>query len=163
MRAAKGSSIEINGSIAYASQKPWILSGTVRDNIVFCNPFNKQLFEKVIYLSALEKDLEILPKGVETEIGEKGVNLSGGQKARIGLARALYAQRDIYLLDDILSAVDVHVGQFLMRETILGHLKGKTVVMPTHALKFADMADDLVVLNKGKIVLKGSHRDISQA
>ena len=75
-------------------------------------------------------------KGVETEIGEKGTNLSGGQKARISLARALYSNKDIYLLDDILSAVDVHVGKFIMQKTILEYLKGKTIVMPTHAVKY---------------------------
>jgi len=77
-----------------------------------------------------------LNKGVETEIGEKGTNLSGGQKARISLARALYSNKDIYLLDDILSAVDVHVGKFIMQKTILEYLKGKTIVMPTHAVKY---------------------------
>ena len=75
-------------------------------------------------------------KGVETEIGEKGTNLSGGQKARISLARALYSNKDIYPLDDILSAVDVHVGKFIMQKTILEYLKGKTIVMPTHAVKY---------------------------
>lgn len=75
-------------------------------------------------------------KGVETEIGEKGTNLSGGQKARISLARALYSNKDIYLLDDILSAVDVHVGKFIMQKTILEYLKGKTILMPTHAVKY---------------------------
>ena len=66
--------------------------------------------KKAIYYASLEDDLKLLSKGMETEIGEKGVNLSGGQKARIGLARALYSDKDIYLLDDVLSAVDVHVG-----------------------------------------------------
>ena len=79
----------------------------------------------------------MLGKGIDTEIGEKGVNLSGGQKARISLARALYSDRDIYLLDDVLSAVDVHVGKFLMEETILGYLRKKTVIMPSHAINFA--------------------------
>jgi ABC-type multidrug transport system fused ATPase/permease subunit len=83
---------------------------------------------------------------VETEIGEKGINISGGQKTRIALARALYSDRDIYLLDDVLSAVDVHVGEFLMRETLKGYLKGKTIIMPTHALKFAEVVDEIIVM-----------------
>lgn len=85
----------------------------------------------------MESDVALLVDGIKTEIGEKGTNLSGGQKARIGLARALYSDRDIYLLDDIISAVDVHVGDFIMKQTILTYLKHKTVVMPTHAVKFA--------------------------
>jgi ATP-binding cassette subfamily C (CFTR/MRP) protein 2 len=76
-----------------------------------------------------------------TEIGEKGTNLSGGQKARLSLARALYSSKDIYFLDDILSAVDVHVGEFLIKETLKGYLKGKTIVMPTHAIKYINQAD----------------------
>jgi ABC-type bacteriocin/lantibiotic exporter with double-glycine peptidase domain len=99
----------------------------------------------------------MLPKGVETEIGEKGINISGGQKARVSLARSLYADRDILLLDDILSAVDVHVGEFIVRETIRDYLKGKTVVMPTHAIKFASEADEIIVMKKGKIVRKGHY------
>ena len=96
-----------------------------------------------------------MPNGLDTEIGEKGTNLSGGQKARVRLARSLYSNRDIYLLDDILSAVDVHVGKFLMEKTILGYLKGKTVIMPTHAVAYLDKADNVIVMNKGKIVSVG--------
>ncbi len=102
----------------------------------------------------------MLPNGLETEIGEKGINLSGGQKARVSLARALYSERDIYLLDDILSAVDVHVGELIVKETITEFLKGKTVVMPSHAVKFASFADEIIVMKKGRIVRKGNYRDI---
>lgn len=83
----------------------------------------------------------MLPNGLETEIGEKGVNISGGQKARVSLARALYSEKDILLLDDILSAVDVHVGDFIVKKSVREFLKGKTVIMPTHAIKFAPLAD----------------------
>jgi len=115
MLADKEARVTINGSIAYSSQKPWIMSATVKDNIIFQSNFDDNKFNKAIYHASLEQDMKILPFGVETEIGEKGINISGGQKARIGLARAIYADRDIYLLDDILSAVDVHVGEFLMQ------------------------------------------------
>ena len=83
------------------------------------------------------------------------MNLSGGQKARISLARALYSDNDIYLLDDVLSAVDVHVGKFLMEETIMGYLKDKTVIMPTHAVKYLDSADNVILMKKGRVIAQG--------
>ena len=156
-------SISINGSIAFCSQKPWIMSGTVKENIMFFLPFEEEKFNKVIYYAGLEEDLKILGKGVETEIGEKGVNLSGGQKARISLARALYSDRDIYLLDDVLSAVDVHVGQFLMEKTILGYLRKKTVIIPSHAISFAEQTDNIIVMKKGEIVKNGAFQDIFES
>jgi ATP-binding cassette, subfamily C (CFTR/MRP), member 2 len=102
----------------------------------------------------------MLPKGLDTEIGEKGINISGGQKARVSLARALYSDRDILLLDDVLSAVDVHVGEFIVTETVRRFLKGKTVVMPSHAIKFASYADEIIIMKKGRIVRKGSYREV---
>lgn len=85
------------------------------------------------------------------------MNLSGGQKARVSLARALYSNKDIYLLDDILSAVDVHVGKFIMEKTILTYLKNRTVIMPTHAVKYLEGADNIVIMKKGEIVAVGSY------
>ena len=139
------------------------MSGTVKENITFFLPFEEEKFNKVVYYAGLEEDLKILGKGVETEIGEKGVNLSGGQKARVSLARALYSDRDIYLLDDVLSAVDVHVGQFLMEKTILGFLRKKTVIIPSHAISFAEQTDNIVVMKKGEIVRSGSFQDIFES
>lgn len=128
--------IKVSGSICYAPQKPWIMSGTVKENIVFFKPYDESKLKKVIHYACLTDDLKLFANGLETEIGEKGVNLSGGQRARISLARALYSDADIYLLDDVLSAVDVHVGKFLMQETIMKYLKDKTIIMPTHAVKY---------------------------
>jgi ATP-binding cassette, subfamily C (CFTR/MRP), member 2 len=102
----------------------------------------------------------MLPKGLETEIGEKGITLSGGQKARVSLARSLFSDKDILLLDDILSAVDVHVGEFIVQSTIRKFLQGRTVVMPTHAIKFASFADEIIVMKKGRIIKKGHYNDI---
>lgn len=89
--------------------------------------------------------------------------MSGGQKARISFARALYSNKDIYLLDDILSAVDVHVGRFLMEESILDYLKGKTIVMPTHAVKYLEYADNIIIMQKGRIVASGSYKEVSDS
>ncbi len=109
-----------------------------------------------MHYSCLEDDLKMLPKGLDTEIGEKGINLSGGQKARVSLARTIYSNRAIILLDDILSAVDVHVGEFIITQTIKQFLKGKTVLMPTHAVKFLSFADEIILMKKGKIVKQGT-------
>ena len=89
--------------------------------------------------------------------------MSGGQKARISFARALYSNKDIYLLDDILSAVDVHVGRFLMEESILDYLKGKTIVMPTHAVKYLEYADNIIIMQKGRVVASGSYKEVGDS
>ncbi len=136
------------------------MSGTVRDNITFTLPYDKEKFNEVIKHASMTTDLGLLVNRDLTEIGEKGANLSGGQKARIGLARALYSDREIYLLDDIISAVDVHVGEFIMKETILKYLKKKTVIMPTHAVKFAEYADKIIIMKKGKVAMVGKYSDI---
>jgi ABC-type multidrug transport system fused ATPase/permease subunit len=134
------------------------MSGTVRDNILFYQPLDTKRLDDAIYYSCLTDDIKIFSKGLDTDIGEKGSNLSGGQKTRISLARTLYSNRDIYLLDDLLSAVDVYVGKFIMEKTILGFLKGKTIIMPTHAAKYFDKAHHIVVMKKGKIVASGGYR-----
>ena len=108
--------IGVNGKLAYVPQQAWIQNMTVKDNILFGKPYNKQLYHKVLYACALVSDLKILPHGDQTEIGEKGINLSGGQKARISLARAVYQNYDVYLLDDPLSAVDAHVGKHIFEK-----------------------------------------------
>ena len=105
--------VHCTGKIAYAAQQPWIFSSTIRQNILFGAAYNPNKYAKVISVSALAKDLELLPHGDLSLVGEKGVTLSGGQKARIGLARALYSDADVYLLDDPLSAVDPSVGRHI--------------------------------------------------
>jgi ABC-type bacteriocin/lantibiotic exporter with double-glycine peptidase domain len=93
-------------------------------------------------------------------IGEKGVNLSGGQKARVSLARAIYSERDIYLLDDPISAVDVHVGKFIMHETLNGHLKQTTRILITHALNYCKYTDYIYLMEEGSIVEEGTFTQI---
>jgi ABC-type multidrug transport system fused ATPase/permease subunit len=105
--------VEVFGSLAYVSQNSWIQSGTVRDNILFGKPFNKELYEKAIKSCALDKDIGNFNHGDLTEIGQRGLNMSGGQKQRIQLARAVYNDADIYLLDDPFSAVDAHTAAVL--------------------------------------------------
>ena len=108
----------------------------------------------------LERDLKILKAGDFTEIGERGVNLSGGQKARLGLARAVYQDRDIYLLDDPISALDVKVRKNIINNVINGILKGKTTVLVTHAIDFLHLADKVIIMDQGKINAFGHFDDI---
>lgn len=114
--------VEINGELAYVQQSPWIQNKTIRDNILYGLPLDKERYVDTIRLCELERDLEILPAGDQTEIGEKGINLSGGQKARIGLARAVYTTRDIFLMDDPISALDANVRKKIFMNVILDQL-----------------------------------------
>ena len=104
--------------MAYVSQEAWIQSKSVRDNILFFKEFDRRFYDKVVKSSCLEADFENLVAADMTQIGQKGINLSGGQKQRIALARAVYAQKDLILLDDPLSAVDVHVGANIFKNCI---------------------------------------------
>ncbi|KAG0671988.1 ATP-binding cassette transporter yor1 [Maudiozyma exigua] len=140
-----GGRVQINGHLLMGGY-PWIQNATVRNNILFGSPFNKERYEKILKVCSLEDDLKILPAGDDTEIGERGINLSGGQKARINLARAVYRDEDILLFDDVLSAVDARVGKLIMDECLCGLLGGKTRVLATHQLSLIEKADKVIVL-----------------
>lgn len=158
----KDSKVYINGKIAYVSQKAWILNKTVRDNIIFNHEYNEERYQEVIDLACLREDLKVLAKGDQTEIGEKGVNLSGGQKARISLARAIYCNRDIYLLDDPLAALDVHVGTSIMQNCFSSHLKSKTRVLVTHNLDMLKYVERVMIMRKGEIIGDGTYEEIRE-
>jgi len=121
-----------NGTIAYVEQEPFILSGTIKENILFGKVYDEDLFDEALAASCLKYDLLEFANGADTIIGERGVNISGGQKARISLARAVFSEADIYLLDDPLSAVDPQVADDIFNNCIRGILKDKCVVLVTH-------------------------------
>ncbi|KAA6391444.1 MAG: ABC transporter: Multidrug resistance-associated protein, ATP binding protein [Streblomastix strix] len=148
--------VHIVGTIAYCPQTAWINNNTIRGNITFGQEYNQDKYNEVIRVCALEPDFDSLAAGDMTAIGEKGVNLSGGQKARIQLARAVYSDRDIYILDDPLSAVDAHVGRTLFEECIDGYLKGKTRLLITNQLQFIEKADNIILLKQGRITAQGT-------
>ena len=133
--------IIINGSIAYIPQKPWILNDTMRNNILFNTPYDKQKYDKIVNICQLEPDFELLKLGDMTTISDKGDNLSGGQKSRLNIARAVYNEADIYLFDDPFSALDAFVGKNIFDNVIKKYLKGKTILVITHALQYLPMMD----------------------
>eukprot|EP01017_Pseudomicrothorax_dubius_P035126 TRINITY_DN4883_c0_g1_i2.p1 TRINITY_DN4883_c0_g1~~TRINITY_DN4883_c0_g1_i2.p1 ORF type:complete len:1425 (+),score=392.81 TRINITY_DN4883_c0_g1_i2:120-4394(+) len=149
-----------NGNFAFISQQSWLRNATVRDNIVFGNPFDEAKYKKVIKKCQLESDLAILQGGDQTEIGERGINLSGGQKQRIAIARAVYSDADIYVIDDCLSALDAHVGKKIFKGVIKGMLKGKTRILVTHALYFMHLVDKIVVMKDGTVLEYGTYNEL---
>jgi len=152
---------KFSGRVAYVEQEPLVFSGTVRSNVLFGLEYNESLYLKCLEACKLSDDLKLFPKGDMTLIGERGVTLSGGQKARVSLARALYSQSDIYLFDDPLAAVDAKVARHIFDNAIKGDLlKGKIVFLATHHLNFAKDADYLVLMNEGKIEAQGPSDEV---
>ncbi|GBP87177.1 Probable multidrug resistance-associated protein lethal(2)03659 [Eumeta japonica] len=139
-------SIEINGKISYASQEPWVFGSTVRQNILFGLPYDDFRYNEVVRVCSLQKDFQQFSNGDQTLVGDKGSSLSGGQKARINLARAVYREADIYLLDDPLSAVDAHVGRQLYDKCVRTHLRNKTRLLVTHQLHYLTNADHIIIM-----------------
>ena len=158
-------SVVVNGSISYVPQTSWILNTSLRENIVFMNPFDQELYDQAVKICALDDDLKVLANGDLTEIGEKGINLSGGQKQRVSLARACYNDSDIYILDDPLSAVDSNVGNFIFHQLIgpHGYLKNKTRILITHKIPLLKDVDRIIVLKDGQISEQGSYDELIDA
>ncbi|CAH0699044.1 unnamed protein product [Spodoptera exigua] len=152
--------IYLSGPVSYASQEPWLFVATVRQNILFGLPYNSKKYKEVVRVCALQKDFQQFPHGDQTLVGERGASLSGGQRARINLARAVYRQADVYLLDDPLSAVDAHVGRQLFDECISGYLRHSTRVLVTHQLHYLKAADYIVIMNNGSVEAKGTYDEL---
>ena len=161
MSLVEGSS-KVDGQIAYVSQTPWIFAGTIRENILFCKSFDKEKYERVLKSCCLNADLRSFSAGDSTVIGEKGVNLSGGQKIRVSLARAVYTDADIYLFDDPLAAVDLTVAEKIFRQCISneGILNNKTRLLVTHQIQFLPEFDHCILLDRGTIEKQGLFDDL---
>ncbi|XP_063224300.1 probable multidrug resistance-associated protein lethal(2)03659 isoform X2 [Bacillus rossius redtenbacheri] len=158
-----GGSIAVKGRISYASQEPWLFASSVRNNILFGEPYDRRRYQQVVKACALARDFELLPYGDRTVVGERGVSLSGGQRARINLARAVYKPADVYILDDPLSAVDANVGRHLFVSCICSFLKDKTRVLVTHQLQFLSHVDHIVILNEGRVEAHGSYAQLQES
>ncbi|XP_065575833.1 ATP-binding cassette sub-family C member 5-like isoform X12 [Artemia franciscana] len=154
--------VGVRGSIAYVPQQAWIMNATLKENIIFGEKFDPLTYYRVMQCSGLFHDVEILPARENTEIGERGVNLSGGQKQRVALARAVYANRDIYLLDDIFSALDAHVSKQVFEECIKLELREKTILLVTHHLTFLSQCHKILVMKDGEVLDYGTHEELMQ-
>lgn len=155
-------SIKINGTIAYCAQSPWVLNATIKENILFGYRYDREFYKRTVAACELLSDFSSLPDGDMTVVGEKGISLSGGQKARISLARAVYSRADIYLLDDILSAVDHHVGKNIIKNVLSkeGLIGSKTKILATNSVSVLHDAAKIVLLKDGSIVESGNFDEV---
>jgi ABC-type multidrug transport system fused ATPase/permease subunit len=126
---APSASVGVGGRVSYAMQRPWLRQATIRDNIVCCEPWNAERYDRVLFACALKTDLSVMQLGDETPIAEKGISLSGGQRQRVGLARAAYRIADVYLLDNPVSALDDQTQQHIWTHLIEGLLQSSTVIV----------------------------------
>ncbi|KAJ2008208.1 hypothetical protein H4R26_000328 [Coemansia thaxteri] len=163
MRREKGE-VVVHGQVAYVPQQPWIMNATLRSNILFGLKYDEVFYNRVVDACALRPDLDMLPASDLTEIGEKGINLSGGQKARVSLARAVYSRADVYILDDPLSAVDAHVARHLFDHVLgpEGLLKSRCRIHATNAIQFISKCDSILLLQGGLIAEQGTVADLAE-
>lgn len=152
--------VDCNGTIAYCAQQPWIQTTTIQDNILFGRPLNLQQLQKAIQTTSFDTDLESFPHGLATQMSEKGNNLSGGQKARLSLSRAVYSDADIYLFDDVLAALDPRVGRGVFNNCIKKGLRGKTRLLVTHQLQYLNQVDHIIVVSEGSIAEQGTFEEL---
>lgn len=150
------------GTSAYAPQQAWIQSLSVRDNVLFGREYDPKRYAAVIEACALKPDLAALPAGDMTEVGERGVTLSGGQKQRIALARVLYSQAQVVLLDDPLSACDAHVGAHIFRRGLTTWLKNSTRILVTHQLQFVPRCDLVIRMEAGRVASYGTVSELME-
>ncbi|XP_012339560.1 multidrug resistance-associated protein 4 [Apis florea] len=155
-----GGHVKVNGSLSYAGQEAWVFGSTIRQNILFGQSYDRHRYQKVIKACSLSRDFKQFPQGDQTVVGERGSSLSGGQKARINLARSLYRQADIYLLDDPLSAVDTHVSKHLFEECMQRYLAGKTRILATHQLQYVKNVDAIILIDQGKVTVFSNFQDL---
>ena len=151
------------GRIAYVSQTPWLFSGTVRENILFGKEYISKAFQRAIEVCSMKEDLALLPKGDLTHIGERGVSLSGGQRARVNLARAVYSDADIYLLDDPLSSVDVKVSNEIFEKCIGEALSDRIRLLITHQPNYLQVADMVFLIGKDGSLSRGTFKELCES
>ena len=152
----------IDGIISYASQTPFIINSTVKDNILFYSKYNEERYKQVIKYCELERDMKILPAGDMTEIGTNGANLSGGQKSRINLARCVYKEADIYLFDDPISSVDSIVYKKILNQLVKNFLKNKTIIFASNDVKYMNFFNKVIFVEKERVKFIGTNEEIQK-
>lgn len=150
-------SLDVKGSIAYVEQEPFIISGTVKENICFGNEYDKANMDRAIRLASMTTDIEKFGKGIDEMIGERGINMSGGQKARLSLARAIYSDADIMLFDDPLSAVDTKISKAIFMDCIKEGCKDKLVILVTHQIQFLEHCPKIMLVKEDQSVVVGDN------
>eukprot|EP00944_MAST-04C_sp_MAST-4C-sp1_P005346 g5346.t1 len=153
-------SLLVKGKISLISQNAWITNSSLRENILFGETYNKKHYDQVVHVCGLEDDIANFDDGDKIIIGERGINLSGGQKTRVGLARAVYSDSDIVLLDCPLAAVDSHVGDHIFHKCILGHLSNRCRLFATNQTHRLHRADKIILLENGKVVAYGGYDEL---
>ncbi|XP_050401602.2 ATP-binding cassette sub-family C member 4 isoform X1 [Patella vulgata] len=154
--------IFVHGSVGYSCQQSWVFAGSLKENVLFGDVYDSKRYQQVLQSCALIKDIGRLSQGDATLVGERGLFLSGGQKARLTLARCVYRDCDIYLLDDPLSSVDSEVGQQIFQQCVTGLLGNKTRILVTHQLQYLQSADRVLILKEGKVSNIGTYNELLQ-
>ena len=154
--------VKYSGNLAYVSDTPWVFPGTIRENILFGLPYNVEWYLQTVKACQLEKDFMVLPQGDLSRIGEHGATVSGGQRTRIALARAVYSKADIYLLDDPLSSLDATVSENIFKNCLRGLLADRIVLLTTRTTRYLKEADYIVKLKGGVIVAQGNFNEIKE-
>jgi len=155
-------SLRYKGDLAIVEQRPAIFPGTFRDNLCFGKPYDAEFYRTVVKACHLEKDIELLPDGDLTKIGEKGSNLCQSQKARLVLARAVYSQADIYIFDNPLGVVDPKIAKKIYHNAIEDLLKGKTIIMSTHQVEMIKNCDHIIFMEDGRVLGSGSYEELKR-
>lgn len=153
-------SIQMAGSIAFIPQKPWMTSGSLRENILLDHPFREQKYHTILRACALRKEFLTFPKGDMTLVGQNGIILNDSIRARVSLARAMYSDADIYLIDDLLSAVDATIGEHIYRVGVCGMLGDRLRFLVTRQMQYLQAANRVLALRCGSVVYNGSYRDL---
>ena len=149
----------MKSKVSYLSQKPWLISGTIKENVIMNLPYDKTRFDEAVEDSGLIDDIKNFKEGIEKNVGEAGEGQSGGQRARVALAMCLYQDADILILDDLLSALDAQTAAHVMQNTLVKHMKNKTRIIVTHALQHLPNADYIYLMDEGTILKEGKYED----